>query len=116
MADLSSLEDALKTAPPVPSLKAAADSTQAAAQVEALAAHNSGDDNLGYPVTRADLVIALPTHKATEPQLMAGRSARLVRLGDPDDSAHEHSRLCRHGVVYLEISSVFWTDICWSRL
>lgn len=33
-----------------------------------------------WPVTLKDLVVAIPNHKITEPQLMAGRAARLVTL------------------------------------
>lgn len=33
-----------------------------------------------FPVSREDLVFAIPTHKATEAQLKAGRSNRMVLI------------------------------------
>ena len=33
-----------------------------------------------WPVTLKDVVVAIPNHKVTEPQLKAGRSARLVSM------------------------------------
>ena len=49
------------------------------------------DEPLNALLTRKDLVIAIPTHKDAEPQLKAGRAARLVRvlprLPQPETSA-----------------------------